>query len=110
MTICPARLTQSSKRAAKGGRPLPAAKSSVKPKQICHDCGKELIGDSLRCKSCSTEIMTEQRDAAGRVTRVAALSPEAQQKRATTQQINALARRAWKASDQPSWLTNEFYS
>jgi CRISPR-associated endonuclease Cas1 len=108
--VPPARLTQSNKRAAKNGQQLPAAKSSVKPQQICHDCGKELVGDSIRCKSCSTEIMTEQRDAAGRVARAAALTSEAQQKRATTQQINALAQHAWKPSDQPSWLTKEFFS
>jgi hypothetical protein len=108
--VLPSRLTQSSKRTAKGGQPLPAAKSSVKPKQICHDCGKKLVGDSIRCKSCSTEIMTEQRDAAGRVARVVALTPEAQLKRAATQQINALAQHAWKPSDQPCWLTADFYS
>jgi CRISPR-associated endonuclease Cas1 len=108
--VLPARLTQSNKRIAKGSRPLPTAKASVKPERICHDCGKQIIGDSIRCKACSTEIMTEQRDAAGRIARTVALSPEAQQKRAATQQINALARHAWKPSDQPSWLTANFYS
>ena len=108
--VVPARLTHLNKRIAKGSQPLPTPKSSVKPKQICHDCGKEIVGDSVRCKSCSTEIMTEQRDAAGRLARVAALAPEAQLKRAATQQTNARAQHAWKSSDQPSWLTAEFYS
>jgi hypothetical protein len=31
-------------------------------------------------------------------------------KRASTQQVNALAQHAWKSSDQPAWLTAEFYS
>jgi hypothetical protein len=37
-------------------------------------------------------------------------TPEARLKRAATQQINALAQHAWKPTDQPSWLTAEFYS
>jgi hypothetical protein len=39
----------------------------------------------------------------------AALTSNAQLKRAATQQINALAQHAWKASDQPTWLTPKFY-
>ena len=54
--------------------------------------------------------MTEQRNAAGRLARVAALTPDAQLKRASTQQVNALAQHAWRSSDQPSWLTAVFYS
>ena len=106
----PARLTQRNKRITKGSNSVPKPKLDVRPTRHCRNCGKEIIGDSIRCKSCSTEIMTEQRDAAGRVARTVALSAEAQQKRAATQQINALAQHAWKPSDQPSWLTESFYS
>lgn len=108
--VLPARLTQRNKRAAKGSQPPPIAKLSVKPERVCHDCGKQIIGDSFHCKACSTEIMTPQRNAAGRMARVAALAPEAQLKRAATQQINALAQHAWRPSDQPVWLTAEVYS
>jgi hypothetical protein len=108
--VLPARLTQRNKRTAKGSKPVPTAKASVKPERICHSCGKELVGDSTHCKSCSTEMMTEQRNAAGRIARVAALAPEAQLRRAATQQINAVAQHAWKPSDQPPWLTADFYS
>jgi CRISPR-associated endonuclease Cas1 len=106
----PARLTQRNKRVVKGSNPLPKAKSDVRPTRVCLDCGKQIIGDSIHCKSCSTEIMTPQRNAAGRLARAAALTSDAQLKRAATQQINALAQHAWKRSDQPSWLTEEFYS
>jgi len=106
----PARLTQRNKRSAKGSQPLPIARAKVKPERICHGCGKELVGDSIHCKSCSTEIMTEQRTAAGRLARTAAQTSKAQLKRAATQQVNALAQHAWKLSDQPSWLTADFYS
>lgn len=106
----PARLTQQNKRIAKGSNPIPKPKPVVRPTRYCRNCGKTIIGDSIHCKSCSTEIMTEQRDAAGRIARTVALGHEAQQKRAATQQINALAQHAWKPSDQPSWLTERFYS
>ena len=44
-----------------------------------------------------------------KVGRVAAQTPNAQHKRATTQKKNARARNAWKPSDQPAWLTADFY-
>lgn len=103
------KLTQRNKRIARGRNPLPTPKPTVKPTRVCLDCGKQVIGDSIRCKACSTEAMTEQRDAAGRRARTVALSSRAQQKRAATQQINALAQHAWKALDQPSRLTEKFY-
>jgi CRISPR associated protein Cas1 len=69
----PARLTQRNKRTAKGSDPNPKLARDVKPGRLCLNCGKEIIGDSIHCKSCSTEIMTEQRDAAGRIARSVAL-------------------------------------
>ena len=106
----PARLTQRNKRTAKGSDPTPKPRRDVKPGRFCLNCGKEIIGDSIHCKSCSTEIMTGQRSEAGHIARTIALAPEAQLKRAATQKVNALAQHAWKASDQPSWLTEKFYS
>jgi DNA-directed RNA polymerase subunit RPC12/RpoP len=108
-TVPPARLTQSNKRVAKGSNPLPKPKPDVRPTRHCADCGKEIIGDSIHCKYCSTQIMTDQRNAAGRKARSLAHNPEAQRKRAATQTINALAQHAWKESDQQPWLTSDFY-
>ena len=47
---------------------------------------------------------------AARIGRKTANGNEAQLKRASTQRKNALAQHAWKPSDQPAWLTEEFYS
>jgi hypothetical protein len=47
---------------------------------------------------------------AAKIGRQTAYGPEAQGKRASTQCKNALAQHAWKASDQPGWLTDKFYS
>jgi ribosomal protein L40E len=108
--VMPSRLTQSNKRVAKGSKPLPKAQVRLKPQGICRNCGKQLSRDATHCKSCSTEIMTEQRNAAGCLARTAAQASEAQLKRAATQQVNALAQHAWKPSHQPSWLTADFYA
>lgn len=107
----PARLTQRHKREAKGGNPLPAANSPFKPKRLCRGCGREIAYRASHCKSCVKGILSAHiTEAAAKVGRVAAQSPKAQLKRAATQQINARARYDWKPSDQPSWLTSDFYS
>ena len=110
--VLPARLTQRNKRAAKGSDLLPKPKPDITPKRLCRNCGKEIIGDSIHCKSCSIEIMTEQKRGRSWAYRpkFGPQSRVAQQKRAATQQVNALAQHAWKASDQPFWLTADFYS
>jgi hypothetical protein len=47
---------------------------------------------------------------AARIGRQTANGPEAQLKRASTRRRNALAQNAWKAADEPTWLTDKFYS
>jgi hypothetical protein len=47
---------------------------------------------------------------AARIGRLTANGPEAQAKRKIKARKNALAQHSWKASDQPAWLTAEFFS
>jgi len=47
---------------------------------------------------------------AARIGRHTANGPEAQAKRAIAQRKNALAQHSWKPSDQPTWLTEQFFS
>jgi CRISPR-associated endonuclease Cas1 len=105
----PARLTQRFRRQVKGGNPLPEVGSGFKPKRVCRGCGREIAYRASHCKSCVKGILSTQITEAAQVGRIAAQSPKAQRKRAATQQINARARYDWKASDQPSWLTADFY-
>jgi len=106
----PARLTQRYRREVKGGNPLLIAKSIFRPKRVCRDCGKELGGDSTHCKSCAEPIVSERMIKAACLGRIAAFSPEARARRSATQQIKARARYDWKPSDQPVWLTPDFYA
>jgi len=46
---------------------------------------------------------------AARIGRLTANGPEAQATRAMKARKNALAQHAWKASDQPTWLTQELF-
>jgi len=46
---------------------------------------------------------------AARIGRLTANGPEAQAKRTTKARTNALAQHSWKESDQPAWLTPEFF-
>lgn len=106
----PARLTQRYRREVKGGNLLPVANSIFRPKRVCRGCGKQLGGDSTHCKSCAKPIVSERMTKAARLGRIAAFTPEARAKRSATQQVKARARYDWKPSDQPSWLTPDFYA
>jgi hypothetical protein len=48
--------------------------------------------------------------AIARLGRIATHTPEAEALRAATQRQQIAARKAWKASDQPDWLTEDFYA
>jgi CRISPR-associated endonuclease Cas1 len=105
----PARLTQQHRREVKGAAPLPKVKRTPRPSKICLNCGAELRSDKTHCKRCSQHMSEERMPDVARLGRVAAQKPEARAKRSATQRINGLARYSWKASDQPSWLTERFF-
>jgi hypothetical protein len=77
---------------------------------LCRGCGKTIQSGRADCARCSIDDVTKNMLDAARIGRHTANSPEAQLKRASTQSKNALAQHAWKPSDQPAWLTEEFYS
>jgi len=105
----PARLTQRNKREVRGGNPLPAANSPFRPKRLCRDCGREIAYRASHCKSWVKGILSAHITEAAHAGRIAAQSTTAQIRRAATQKTNARARYDWKPSDQPDWLTSEFY-
>jgi CRISPR-associated endonuclease Cas1 len=107
----PARLTQRSRREGRGGDSLPKRKPTLKPTRLCPVCGKELKPKAVTCFECAQENNVD------RITRAAASSGrkashtlKAEAKRAATQQVHTKAVWNWKSSDQPSWLTPQFYS
>lgn len=106
----PARLTQHYKREVKGGSIQPKANRGFRPKRVCRGCGKEIGSNANLCKRCATEVTNAVLARATPKGRIAAQSPEAQRKRSATRKRNAMAQSHWKPSDQPAWLTAEFFS
>jgi CRISPR-associated endonuclease Cas1 len=105
----PTRLTQRNKREVKDGNPVPVEKAQFKPQRLCRGCGSEIAYRASHCKSCVKKILSDQITEAAQTGRIAAQSAQAQSRRAATQKINARARYDWKPSDQPDWLTADFY-
>jgi CRISPR-associated endonuclease Cas1 len=106
----PARLTQRHRREVRGGDSLPKGKALSKPKRVCRGCGKDIGNRHMNCNHCVKELRVDDFAEYARLGRLAALAPEPQAKRAETQRIKARARWDWKPSDQPKWLTSDFYT
>lgn len=106
----PTRLTQRTKREVKGAPSLPQPIKVPKRDNLCPECGKTIKPESTKCIRCAVPDATKNMLEAARIGRQTANSPEARRKHAITARKNALARHAWKPSDQPAWMTDEFYS
>ncbi|WP_263365240.1 CRISPR-associated endonuclease Cas1 [Edaphobacter bradus] len=106
----PARLTQRYRRVAQGGSPIPKAKPATRPARVCRGCGKEIERPYAHCNECMKGINAEQIKEVALLGRVAKLGPDAQAKRGATQSIRRQAEIDWNPSNQPTWLTSEFYS
>jgi hypothetical protein len=106
----PTRLTQRTKREVKGAPPLPPPIKVPKRDKLCPECGKTIKPESTKCIRCAAPDAAKNMLEAARIGRQTANSPEARKKHAITARKNALARFAWKTSDQPAWLTEKFYA
>jgi CRISPR-associated endonuclease Cas1 len=104
------RLTQRFKREAKGAPPLPSSIKAPRRENLCRGCGKTIHDGGMHCARCAAGDATQNMLIAAKIGRQTAYGPEAQAKRANTQRKNALAQHSWKASSQPAWLTEKFYS
>jgi CRISPR-associated endonuclease Cas1 len=105
----PARLTQQFKREAKGAPPLPPLIRAPRRDNLCRGCGKTIRDGRTNCASCAVGDATQNMLDAARIGRQTANGPDAREKHAITARKNILAQHAWKASDQPVWLTEKFY-
>ena len=81
-----------------------------KPERLCRGCGKTVQDDSTNCAQCDVEIATKRLVEVARAGRVAGHTPEAIAKEAATHRKHAQAKAAWNPANQPSWLTEQFFS
>jgi CRISPR-associated endonuclease Cas1 len=107
-TIPATRLTQSHKRALTGSIQRP--ERSVKLTNMCSVCGKDGPDRSEKCRSSATPDSVEYLTQIAQQGRVVSHGSEAEAKRSKTQQTNRALQREWSSSEQPSWLTTEFYA
>jgi CRISPR-associated endonuclease Cas1 len=104
------RLTQNHKRETRGGTPFVAAKNAVTLQNVCADCGCPIINANEKCRICAVEESAQRLTKIATEGRVVSRTAPAQAKRSKTQIDNQASIRKWSSSDQPSWLTAEFYA
>ncbi len=91
------------------GHYVPVSQSAPRPEGICRNCGALLKEGKNHCASCSVPISRAILIEAAKLGRIATHSPDAEALRAATQRRQVAARKAWRSSDQPAWLTGQFY-
>jgi CRISPR-associated endonuclease Cas1 len=102
-------LTQSHRRAAKGGDPDLSSTPAPRPPAICRLCGKTIRFRTTSCASCATTISREELIKAAHKGRIASQTPKVLARLAEKQRSHRLAERAWKPEDKPNWLDEKTY-
>jgi CRISPR-associated endonuclease Cas1 len=104
------RLTQNHKLALSGRAFLPESRELVKPGNVCGVCGAAIASAHEKCGQCAAKDASSYLKAVASEGRVASHSESAEMKRSLTRLANSEAERNWSDSDQPSWLTADFYA
>jgi CRISPR-associated endonuclease Cas1 len=104
------RLTQSNKRAANGSPPQSTYKRLPSQQNACLVCGKPIEHSHRWCAECAQKNSTAALVDGARLGREVARGPLAQARRKETKRHHDLARQRWSSSDQPAWITEDFYA
>jgi hypothetical protein len=72
-------------------------------------CGAVLRKGKTFCSACSIPTARKNMIEAAKLGRIATHAPEAEALRSETQRRQMAARKSWQPSEQPKWLTTEFY-
>jgi len=103
------RLTQNNKREAKGApTQTPLMRVPSQP-NICAGCGKPIRSGSTHCPDCSLKNSTASLIEGAKLGRVIGHTPQAEARRRESKHRHDLSRQEWAPSDQPTWLTEDFY-
>jgi CRISPR-associated endonuclease Cas1 len=103
------RLTQTSRREAKGWSIFGAKEEAIRIPRLCRTCGNKLGRGKRECASCAKLTARENLTDAAKLGRLMTHSPKAEALRAATQRRHAAELQAWKPSDSPAWLTEQAY-
>ena len=103
------RLTQNNKREAKGA-PLQSPTTRLPSQEnICAGCGKPIRRNSSHCPDCSLKNSTALLIEGAKLGRVIGHTPQAEARRRESKRRHDSERQNWTRTDQPSWLTEDFY-
>lgn len=102
-------LTESNRRGSRGNPARPMTVQAPKPVKVCRICGATIPSDDKYCVTCAPGVSKQALVKAAQVGRLAAHAPEAEARRGETQRQHHAAKRAWKPSDLPEWLTEQTY-
>lgn len=103
------RLTETSRREAKGGSIVSAKEEALKVPRLCRTCGNSLGHGKRECAFCAKLTSRVNIINAAKQGRIATHAAKAEALRAATQRRHAAELRAWKPSDNPVWLTEQAY-
>jgi CRISPR-associated endonuclease Cas1 len=104
----PTRLTQSRRSEGRGKQFILDTKPAPHPENICPGCGAT-TRRGRNCPKCGREISKEKLIELAKLGRVAAQSPESRKRHSETQRRHEAAKRAWRSSPKPAWLTEQTY-
>ena len=102
------RLTQNSRRRAKGSLEGLSNEAPPRPATICRNCGAS-TSSTQYCGACSPMVFRESLINAAKLGRVATHTPKAEALRAATMRRQEAAKHAWRPSDLPQWLNEKVY-
>jgi len=102
------RLTQNSRREGRGISANLSIEAPPRPASLCRNCGASTRGAQY-CRACSPMALRENLINAAKLGRIATHTPKTEALRAATMRRQEAAKRAWKLSDLPEWLTEEVY-
>jgi CRISPR-associated protein Cas1 len=103
------RLTQSRRRQTRGGSPAISVERPPRPPRVCVTCGVFLKSGRRYCATCGVAFSKEGLIEAARLGRLATHTAKSEALRASTMKRQEAAKRAWRLSDLPEWLSETFY-
>lgn len=103
------RLTETTRREAKGVTSGLPAEPPPRPQSFCRNCGATIGRGRTYCTICSNALNTVGLVKAAQLGRVASHTDQAENRRAETQRRHATAKAGWQISELPSWLTKDIY-
>jgi len=104
----PTLLTQRRRSEGRGNEFTLDTTPAPRPRNVCAGCGIT-TRKGQNCPKCGREISKKKLIELAERGRTAAQTPEARKKRAETHLRHGAAKRAWRSSPMPDWLTLDYY-